>query len=150
MTRRSHSSKPRSCFSMRLTSVRLKPKLSKPRTAVYRAQCLFFGEESLRFLAARISEAKKIRWAVHFIPFATGGRRCWSLPRYTREVISVGTCTWDRSTSVVMNSSNDGSAGSAWERAASCGGVVGGVGGRDLLFNVCPSQRITWAALCPR
>jgi len=60
---------------MRLTSVIEKPKLGKPRTEVYRAQCLFFGDESLRFFAARMSAAKNILWTVHRMPLATAGSR---------------------------------------------------------------------------
>lgn len=78
---RSQSRRPKSCFSMRLTSVRLKPKLSKPRTVVKRAQCLFFGDESFRFFAARMRDARKMRCAVHFMPLATGGSRDCSLLR---------------------------------------------------------------------
>ena len=64
----------------------------------------------------------------------------------------VATWTWDRSTRLLMNSSNDGSCGSAaWDEC--CGGVVGGVGGRCVLMlsvGAWPSQRMTWLALCAR
>ena len=57
------------------------PKFGYPRTDVYRAQCLFFGEESFRFFAAKINEAKKIRCTVHFMPLATAGNLDLSLAR---------------------------------------------------------------------
>jgi hypothetical protein len=39
---------------------------------------LFLGEESLRFLAAKIKAARNMRWVVHFMPLATGGKRARS------------------------------------------------------------------------
>lgn len=57
---------------MRLTSG------SENRPMVYRAQCLFFGEESLRYLAERINAARKTRWQVHCMPLATLGSRDFS------------------------------------------------------------------------
>ena len=66
---------------MRLTSVMEKPKPSKPFTDEYRAQCLFLGELSFRFLAARMREARKMRWTVQRIPLATGGNLCCNLER---------------------------------------------------------------------
>ena len=75
LTRQSQSNKYNSCLSIRLTSANAKPKPSYPFTLVYLAQCLFFGLESFRFFAARMSEARNIRCTVHFIPFATCGNR---------------------------------------------------------------------------
>lgn len=94
---------------------------------MYLAQCLFFGLESLRFFAARISEARKIRWTVHRIPFATGGSLARNLERKTREDIRVGTCTEDLLTMDVMKASRVGRGGrvSVWTLD---GGVEGGVG----------------------
>src|ERR1700761_5748469 len=92
----SKSSRYNSCLSIKFTSANPKPKPSKPLTVVYLAQCLFFGLESFRFLAARIREARKMRWTVHRIPLATGGSLDRSRVRYTRELIKVGTCTEDR------------------------------------------------------
>lgn len=66
---------------MRLTSVMENPKFGKPRTEVYRAQCLFLGEESFKFLAAKMSVARKILCTVHRIPFATVGSLDLSLAR---------------------------------------------------------------------
>ncbi len=94
---------------------------------VYLAQCLFFGLESFRFFAARISEAKKIRWTVHRMPFATGGSRARNRERKTREVIRVGTCTEDLLTREVMNASRVGRGG-RFSVGIVAGGVEGGVG----------------------
>jgi sulfite exporter TauE/SafE len=59
----------------------------------------------------------------------------------------VGTWTWERSTRVVMKSSNEGRAGSY----VLCGGVVGGVGGmfREHVDDD-DSHRMTCEALCAR
>jgi hypothetical protein len=60
---------------MRLTSAREKPK-EKPSNDIpeYFAQCLFLGELSFRYFAARINEARKILWLEQRMPLAMGGR----------------------------------------------------------------------------
>ena len=63
--------------------------------------------------------------------------------------MSVGTCTDDRSTRDVMNSSTLGIAGS-WKDDAKAGGVQGGVKGRSLADVVGVSHRMTCDAFMAR
>jgi hypothetical protein len=69
---------------------------------------LFFGDESLRFFAVRIKQAKKILCTVHLPPFATFGRVFLSLSKYTTVDIKVAVCTCDLWTNSAMNLSIDG------------------------------------------
>lgn len=96
---------------------------------MYLAQCLFLGLESLRFFAARIRLARKMRCTVQRMPLATGGRRARRRSRKTREAIRVGTWTWERVTMEAIKVSTEGSGGMPLlSRASSEGGVLGGVG----------------------
>ena len=58
-----------------------------------------------------MSEARKMRWTVHRMPLATGGRRDCSLDKYTRDVMSVGTWTEDLVTRDVIKASREGRGG---------------------------------------
>jgi hypothetical protein len=111
VTRTSQSRRNNSCRSIRLTSANANPNPSNVFILVYLAQCLFFGLESFRFFAARMRQARKMRWTVHRMPFATGGSRDRSRAKYTSEVIKVGTWTRDLSTSDWMNASSEGNGG---------------------------------------
>lgn len=62
---------------------------------------------------------------MHRNPFATGGNFVFSLARYTKLVISVGTWTFDFLTKDVMNLSKDGKSD---RDRLSRGGVSGGDG----------------------
>lgn len=129
VTRVSQSSRKSNCRSMRFTSGNENPNPSYPLTTVYLAQCLFLGLESLRFFAARIRLAKKMRCTVQRMPLATGGSRERRRSRKTRDAMRVGTCTWERVTMEAMNVSTEGSEGTPLlSRASSVGGVLGGVG----------------------
>lgn len=70
---------------------------------VYRAQCLFLGDVSLRFFAAMIRHARKIRCGVQGMPFVSGGsfarRRC----RYTSVDMSVEQGTLELCTRCKIN-----------------------------------------------
>jgi hypothetical protein len=111
VTRTSQSRRNSSCRSIKLTSASAKPKPSNDFTLVYLAQCLFLGLESFRFFAARMRQARKMRWTVHRMPLATGGSRDRRRAKYTSAVIKVGTCTRDLSTSDWMNASSEGNGG---------------------------------------
>jgi len=63
--------------------------------------------------------------------------------------MSVGTCTDDRSTMDVMNSSTVGKAGSC-EDVSAAGGVEGGVGGMSFAATVGTSHRMTCDAFMAR
>ncbi len=133
VTRTSQSRRYKSCLSIKLTSANANPNPVYPFTLVYLAQCLFFGLESFKFLAARMREARKMRWTVHRMPFATGGSLDRRRVRYTSEVINVGTCTCDLSTSDWMKDSREGNGG--WlssDTECDRGGVDGGVRGMPL------------------
>lgn len=153
VTRTSQSRRNNNCRSIRLTSANANPKPSYAFTLVYLAQCLFFGLESFRFFAARMRQARKMRWTVQRMPFATGGSRDRRRARYTSEDISVGTCTNDRSTRDWMKASREGSgdwptSGSEFDR----GGVEGGVRGIPLEVGLKTgsSQRMTSEACLAR
>ena len=75
---------------------------------VYLAQCLFCGDESLRFLAAMMRHARNTRCLVQDMPRAKGGRRARSLARYTRELMRVAVCTLERDTRLLMNDFKEG------------------------------------------
>ena len=86
-------------------------------------------------------DARKIRWTVQRMPFATGGRRARSLARKTNELIKVGTWTEDLLTREVMKASRLGREGSTSVR--SVGGVEGGVGRVELTECAGSSHLIT-------
>ena len=83
----------------------------------------------MRYLAARIKAARKILWVVHGRPLATFGRRLRSRARYTRDVMRVGTCTFDFLTKELMKRSREGRFVNGDGFADSEVGVTGGEGG---------------------
>lgn len=106
VTFRSKSSRKSSCFSIRLTSGKLKmleyfdcdcsESLDKRdvepaiRHRHRHTQCLFFGEQSLTYLAAQIKVAKNTRCRVQAMPLATFGRRPLNRSRRATVVMRVG------------------------------------------------------------
>jgi hypothetical protein len=61
-----------------------------------------------KYFAATINVARKTRWRVQCIPFATLGRRVLRRSRYTRVQRRVGTWTLDFSTRMLMKVSSEG------------------------------------------